>query len=216
MSGTGRITLALLHADLRVEGLDYSRGLLDRLRGKLQTRGLVTELYEANACDFSTGKQYGLIYIGFNSIAEVVVDDDKRKLFARVRMHLLPNGEFWLTAHNPAIRAMAFDGCERPLLGEQIKLAGGKVLEATGRYNLDPISKVVTGEQRFVVSHEGRETRRVVQNVRFHLIEPLQLEQLLNASGFTVTQRFGDYTGSAFDHETSPFFIVGCCATSSS
>jgi SAM-dependent methyltransferase len=211
MCGTGRITLPLLGAGMQVEGLDYSHGLLERFRSKLQAQGLVSELYEADARDFSTGKRYGLIYIGFNSIAEVVDDADKLRVFARVRQHLLPDGEFWLTLHNPPVRAKAFDGLERPL-GGNLKLENGDSLEVSGRYTLDAVTKVVIGEQRFVILQEGHEKRRVVQPVSFHLIDPNEIEHLLRVGGFRVTQRLGDFVGSPFDPEVSPFFIVGCRA----
>jgi SAM-dependent methyltransferase len=209
MCGTGRIALALLRAKLPVEGLDYSRGLLGCFRDKLRREGLATALHQADARDFATGKRYGLVYIGFNAIAEVLADDDKCRVFSCVGKHLLPGGQFWLTVHNPPIRRKTLDGHERPL-GDHLMLPGGESLNASARFLLDVASGQVTGEQRFVVTKEGKETRRIVQPVRFHLIPPEQLEALLVASGFRIEQRLGNYDGAAFNPETSPYCILGC------
>ena len=209
MCGTGRIALALLESGFDVEGLDYSAGLLAQFRQKLVSRGLTTRVYESDACDFSTERRYGLVFIGFNAIAEVVEDEDKRRLFACVRRHLRPDGEFWVTLHNPPVRRTTLDGCVRPLCSGQ-PLPDGCTLDATADFSLDEATNLVTGEQRFVILRAGEPVRKVVQPVRFHLQAPGALVALLEDCGFRVDQRFGNYDATPFDAAASPYCLLGC------
>jgi len=211
MCGTGRITLALLRAGLEVEGLDFSTGLLARFRQKLEAANLTTTLYESDARAFSTGRRYGLVFIGFNSIAEVLADEDKCRLFACVRRHLGAGGQFWVTLHNPPVRRATLDGRERVFCTAQ-PLADGSLLDVSARFSLDPATNLVTGVQRFAVSKGGCEVRRVIQPVVFHLQPPDALQALLEASGFRVDHRLGNYDGTRFDPAVSPFCLLGCRA----
>jgi SAM-dependent methyltransferase len=209
MCGTGRIALALGRAGIEVEGLDYSAGLLARFREKLAAEHLAATLYESDARAFSTGRRYGLVFIGFNSIAEVLDDNDKRRVFACVRGHLRPDGQFWLTLHNPPVRRATLDGRSHVLCVAQ-PLPDGSLLDMSACFSLDAATNVVTGEQRFVVSREGCEVRSIVQPVRFHLQPPEDLCAQLEASGFRIDQRFGTYDATPFEATTSPYCILGC------
>ncbi len=209
MCGTGRITLHLLSRGLAVEGLDYSRGLLDRFETKAAGLGLKSVLHHADARSFDLGGSYNLIFIGFHSISEVLDDADKVRIFQRVRAHLSPEGSFWISSQNPALRKKGLDGEERPI-GIYRVPATGEDVEISGRYQLDEGTGLVTGVQSYRCSAEGSPTRRVDLPVRFHLIPPDRLDELLGQAGFKVVRRFGSYDREVFYPDASSFYIVEC------
>lgn len=207
MCGTGRITLRLLQAGIAVDGLDYSAGLLARFRGKL-TPGLPPcRLHHADARRFSLPDRYGLIFIGFHSIAEVLDDADKRRVFECARAHLAPGGRFWLSAQNPAVRARTLDGRQVDL-GRFALPATGEELAVSGRYLYDAATGIAEGTQRYVCTRDGRVTREMALPLRFHLATPERLDELLESAGLRVVTRYGDYARVPFDAATSGFYLV--------
>jgi SAM-dependent methyltransferase len=211
MAGTGRITMALLEAGLAVEGLDYSAGLLEVLERKLGAAGIEAPLHHADARSFDLGREFGLIFIGFQSISEVVEDDDKIRVFGNARRHLAAGASFWVTLHNPPARRGMVDG-RTVDLGTWRLASTGEDVTVSGRYLLDESTGIVSGKQTYRCLRGGRETRLVELPMRFHLVSPQRLVELLRASGFEVVERLGDYDGSPFEPSSSPFFLARCRA----
>jgi len=209
MCGTGRIALAILRDGEAIEGLDYSAGLLDVFRAKLARAGLATTLYHDDARRFDLPQHYGLIFIGFHAIAEVIYDSDKLDVFCNVRRHLAADGEFWMSIHNPPQRRVGLDGVSRPIATCHLADTG-EDLHVVGEYQLDENTGIATGRQIYRCSVGGAETRCVTLPVRFHLIAPERLDELLAAAGLIVTRRLGTYTGEEFDPTKSPVYIARC------
>ena len=208
MCGSGRVSLALLRGGIAVEGLDYSQAMLDVFRGRAAQAGLQPVLYHADAREFDLGKVYGLIFIAFHSIAEVVDNEDKLRVFRCVRRHLAEDGVFWVSAHNPPARSQSLDG-RLVDMGLHRVSATGEDLHVTGRYHLNPSSGIVTGNQSYVFSDGDRQTRHIDLPVRFHLVDPDAIEAILAEAGLTVTDRRGSYDGAIYS-PASRFFLA-CC-----
>jgi hypothetical protein len=124
-------------------------------------------------------------------------------------LHIAEGGRFWVTAHNPAARRSFYDG--RVIdLGHHALRETDEVMHVTGAYTLDESTGVATGIQMYHCTRGDQVTREVELPMRFHLIPPAELEELLGKAGWRVEERFGNYDRSAFDPERSPFFIVSC------
>jgi SAM-dependent methyltransferase len=214
MCGTGRLCLALHAAGIAMDGLDYSAGMLAVFREKARASGYPGQVLQGDARSADLGRRYGTIVLAFQSIAEVVDDGDKRRLFANVAAHLLPGGRFWLTAHNPATRRQLFDGATRDL-GRHTLAATGESVAVSGRWRLYPATDIVEGEQRYECTRGGAQTRTIVLPMRFHLAAPTWLEKTARSVGFTPDRVYGDYDGGAFDPGTSAFWIAELVAPDS-
>ena len=208
MCGTGRITMRALREGLQVEGLDYSNGLLSIFRDKLQSAGLQTHLYAKDARCFELPKTYGLIYIGFHSISEVVSNTDKLRVFQSVHRHLAEGGHFWLSTQNPTVRSASLDGVERSIGTFQSSSRGP--FELRSQYHYDPKTGLAEGKQRYLFRDATEPSREVELAVCFHLIELPTLIELLRTARFQVVQTFGNYDHSAFDAQQSPFCLLRC------
>ena len=208
MCGTGRIVHHLRSLGYPVDGLDLNREMLDVCEQKCITLPENPEIIHADARDFSFGSRFNLIFIGLQSISEVIDNEDKISVFESVRRHLNPEGRFWVTIHNPALRMQLFDGSEYDL-GEFELEKKGETLTVSGRYDADPATGIVTGSQTFCIEKEDS-TETIEMPVKFHLIEPEELEDLLEEAGFEILTRYGDYDCTDYNPDGSTFLLLEC------
>jgi len=213
MCGTGRIARAILAAGMEIDGLDYSKGLLARFRKNMPVPHPACRLHLADARDFSLKKRYGLIFTGFHAIAEVLEDSGKLEVFSRVREHLLPQGRFWLSAHNPAIRARSLDGRTVDIGHFPIPDTDEEV-SVSGCYLYDPQTGITTGKQTYVCTCGNEKTRTVELPVKFHLAKPQQLDDLAKRAGLHILSRYGSYERAPFEESSSPFYILEAAPSS--
>ena len=73
--GTGRVALPLMQAGVRVDGIELSPDMLARLREK--PGGDRVEVVEGNMARVSTGRTYRLVYLVYNTIGNVITQDDQ-------------------------------------------------------------------------------------------------------------------------------------------
>jgi len=201
--------MAILGDGMATEGLDYNVKLLLVFRSKLTRAGLKTVLYHEDARRFNLNRRYGLIFIGFHAISEVISSHETLDVFRNVHRHLAADGVFWVSIHNPPQRRAGLDGIHRPI-GTYRLADTSEELHVSGEYRLDERSSIVTGRQVYRCFMDGRETRGNELPIQFHLIAPEQLDELLTEAGLLVTRRLGTYTGERFDPSTSPFYLAEC------
>ena len=87
-------------------------------------------------------------------------------------------------------------------------IGGGQGFELWTTGSLDPNTGLAQSEQEFLLFDKGgRLVDHHVQIVRFVLITEAHFRDLCSGSGFEVVQVVGDYDGSPYDPDTSPFLI---------
>ena len=208
MCGTGRILKHLREKGYTADGLERDSGMLKIARDKTAGMADPPELYPEDAAGFRLDKKYDLIFIAFQSIAEEVENSGKKAVFESARQHLSSDGSFWVTIHNPALRLPLFDGSEYDL-GDFHCRETAENVTIKGSYSADPLTGIVSGVQNFSISKHGK-IRTISMPVRFHLIKPEVLEEILDSAGFEILTRYGDYDCSAWNPDRSTFFILEC------
>ncbi len=204
--GTGRISIPLLTEAVNLTCVDYSPGMLARLRMKMQERNLSCPVYCQDMAELDLPDQFDLIFIAFHSFSEIVDSRRQRLALERIRTHLAPQGNFICTLQNPPVRITTMDGTFR-LIGEFSTEEGRKLL-VTGRLTYDPSTRRASGEQVYErFSQEGALLDRRVLSVRFRLFPRDEFESLAVESGFSVKGVYGGYDRSPFEAATSPFMI---------
>ncbi len=91
--GTGRILLPCLEAGVDIEGLDLYEPMLKRLRTTAATLNVSPRLHQADMCDFSLPRSYGLVMIPFNAFIHNMTQQAQISCLERCREHLLPGGK---------------------------------------------------------------------------------------------------------------------------
>jgi SAM-dependent methyltransferase len=207
MCGTGRITLPLLEAGFTVTGVDRSAELTAVLRDKIAARGLGERatIVDADARDFALDRRFALVFVGFQSLCEILDPAAREAVVGRLAEHLVDGGRLILTFHNPSVRAAAIDPGWRVYgafdLRPGIRLEVAASLEARGG--------IVRGAQRYRELEEGGHCVHELRiPIAFALIERPEIDALAAAAGLEVTALYGDYDGGAFDPEASPYMIA--------
>ena len=101
--GTGRIALPLTKTGLRVDGIDLSRDMVDRMREK--PGGNAIEVTIGDMSRARTGRSYGLIYLVYNTIGNLLTQDDQVRCFQNAARHLAEGGVFVLECRVPTAPA---------------------------------------------------------------------------------------------------------------
>src|SRR5690606_37149818 len=98
--GTGRIALPLARAGIRVDGIELSQEMVDRMREK--PGGDAIDVTIGDMSRATTGRTYGLVYLVFNTIGNLLTQDDQVRCFENAARHLSDDGVFVLECRIPA------------------------------------------------------------------------------------------------------------------
>ena len=97
--GTGRIALLLASQGLRVDGIELSPDMIKVLRGK--SGGADLPVVKGDMSTTEMSRTYGLVYLVFNTIGNVLTQDGQVKCFENAARHLEPGGRFVLECRVP-------------------------------------------------------------------------------------------------------------------
>lgn len=199
-AGTGRLSLPLVRAGVRLTCVDVSAGMLAVLSRKLAAEGLVAEVVTADVCDLVLPSRFPLAILPFQAFMEIVDEERQRRALSAVRACLLPGGRFVCTLHDPAVRRRTVDGTLR-LLG-RFPAPQGTLVVSGFEQGGDP---VVRRTQLFeMYGPDGILSWKRMLPMEFELIEKDRFEALATAAGFRVLDLYGDYRRGPFVAGTSP------------
>ncbi len=207
MSGTGRVSLPLIEAGIRLTCVDLSREMLSVLRAKLRQRGLDACTHQMDVRELDLAEQFELIFIPFHAFAEILSPADQQKTMRAIHRHLTGTGQFICTLHNPPVRLKHVDG--------QLRLWGKYPLEKNNGLVLMWVREEYAADRRTVNVFEfleeydahGVMQLRTLLEVAYCPIRKSEFQQMAESSGFRVVALYGDYDYAEFQEETSPYMI---------
>ncbi len=97
--GTGRIALPLAARGIRVDGIDISSAMIAQLRAKAGGDRLSVTL--GNFAEVGVPDTYSLIFIVWNSLFNLLTQEEQMRCFANVADHLTDDGSFVVEAYMP-------------------------------------------------------------------------------------------------------------------
>jgi SAM-dependent methyltransferase len=106
--GTGRIALRLAARGIRVDGIDFSSAMVAQLRAK--PGGAEIAVTMGNFADVAVPGTYRLIYVVFNTLFNLLTQDEQVRCFENVAAHLTDDGSFVVEAFVPAFLHRLRDG----------------------------------------------------------------------------------------------------------
>lgn len=98
--GTGRIALPLAARGLRVDGIDISPAMIAQLRAK--PGGDAISVTVGNFADVPVPDTYRLIFVVWNTLFNLLTQEDQVRCFENVAAHLTDDGAFVVEAFVPA------------------------------------------------------------------------------------------------------------------
>lgn len=189
--GTGRVALPLAQHGVRVDGIELSPDMLSRLRDK--TGGADLRVVLGDMTTATTGEQYPLVYLVFNTIYNVLTQDRQVECFRNAARHLAPDGVFVVEAAPPWawLRGEQYVDVER--------ITTTSVTLDVNAY--DRVTQILD-ENHVRIGADGI----TLGPISCRLASPAELDLMARLAGLRLVDRFGGWDREPF-RATSAFHV---------
>lgn len=192
--GTGRVAIPLAEAGVPVSGIELSEAMTARLREKASADEI--PVVQGDMATASAGTGFSLAFLVYNTIANLLSQEDQVECFQNAARHLAPGGCFVVELWVPQLRSLAPGHA-------------GTVEESRPGYLLvdtyDTLRQhVVSHHVRFGAGLEdGREAR--ISRTPHRYIWPSELDLMARLAGFRLESRWsgwdrGEFTADSRSH----------------
>ncbi len=191
--GTGRIALPLAAKGVPVHGIDISEPMLAQLRAKAgaESIGLTEGSFAAAKVDGS----FRLAYLVFNTITNLLTQDEQVACFQNAADHLEPGGCFVIEVYVPRIRTMppgentrAFDLSPSHLAFDEYTDFAAQIQYSHHYWIEDGVMRNFSAPYRFVW--------------------PSELDLMARLAGLRLRERWTDWNRTPFDGESPTHISV--------
>jgi SAM-dependent methyltransferase len=183
--GTGRIALPLAARGVRVDGIELSSAMVARLQAKPGGDELSVTL--GDYADVAVEGRYRLIFVVFNSLFNLLTQDDQVRCFENVAAHLTDDGSFVVEAFVP--------GYLHRLRDDQYVIAEGI---SVNEVRLDVALHDVT-TQRLEKNHIALTTSGIrLMPIVLRYAWPGELDLMARIAGLRLKERWGGWNEEPF------------------
>ena len=181
--GTGRIAVPLMDAGVRVDGIEQSAAMIERLHAR---RPNTRVTHGDMAGHDAPGTGYALAFLVYNTIGNLLTQDDQVRCFENAARHLADDGVFVVEMGVPSAW---LDG--RTQFVDAERVAADEVVLDVNRY--DPVTQLLS-ENHVRISAAGISMGPIAQRVPF----PSELDLMARLAGLRLRDRFGGWQGEPF------------------
>ena len=178
--GTGRVALPLATLGVPVDGIELSDAMVAKLRSRPGGDALRVEVGDMSTVDM--GAKYSLVYLVFNTIFNLLTEDDQVRCFENAARHLADGGTFVVETALP--HAWIPPGQSEYVRTELVEL------DAVGfdvaRY--DPVTQLLT-ENHVRIAATGVQFNPIV----CRLISPGEMDLMARIAGMRLMHRYGSW-----------------------
>ena len=193
--GTGRVALPLAARGLRVDGIDLSPAMVARLRAKPGGDGIAVTMGDFAAVPVPGA--YRLIFVVFNTLFNLLTQDDQVRCFENVAAHLTADGLFVVEAFVPTFLTRLRD--DQYVDAEAIRV--DEVRLDVGRH--DPVTQRLE-ESHVVLSREGVRVYPIVTRYAW----PSELDLMARIAGLRLKDRWAGWNQEPFTATSSAHVSV--------
>lgn len=179
--GTGRIALPLAARGIRVDGIDFSPAMIAKLRAK--PGGTQIAVTVGNFADVAVSDTYHLIYIIYNTLFNLLTQDEQIRCFENVAAHLTEDGVFVIEGGVPT----EFCRLRKNQYIDLEDLAIDHVGLDVARY--DPITQVLE-EIHVTLSSEGTQIVPIITRYAW----PSELDLMARIAGLHLKERWASWS----------------------
>jgi SAM-dependent methyltransferase len=188
--GTGRVALPLAARGVRVDGIDFSPSMVAKLRAKPGGDQLAVTI--GNFADVAVQGSYRLIFLVFNTLFNLLTQDEQVRCFENVAANLTDDGAFVVEAFVPTFLTRLRD--DQYVNAEA--LAVNEVWLDVGRH--DPVKQRLE-ESHVVLSREGVRVYPIITRYAW----PSELDLMARIAGLRLKERWGGWKREPFTATSS-------------
>lgn len=183
--GTGRIALPLAATGLAVDGVELSPDMIAQLRSRpgAEQIGVV----QGDMSTATTGQRYGLVYLVFNTIFNLLTADDQVRCFENAARHLADDGVFVVETALP--HAWIAPDRSDYIHTEQVGM--DTVVLDVARY--DPVTQLLA-ENHVRITSSGISMNPIV----CRLITPGEMDLMARIAGLRLAERYANWQRAPF------------------
>ena len=181
--GTGRVAVPLAERGVPVSGIELSTAMLEQLRTKADDAAIPVTVGDMSAV--RVPGEFTLVYLVFNTISNLLTQEEQVACFRNAARHLSPGGRFVIELWVPELRRLP------PGIPATVGVADSSYIL------LDTYDVL----QQHVVSHHfhfGAGTQAELFRSPHRYIWPAELDLMAQLAGLTLESRHADWTGSPF------------------
>ncbi len=183
--GTGRIALPLAARGIRVDGVDLSEAMVAKLRAK--PGGELLSVVMGNFADVPVDGEYRLIYLVFNTLFNLLTQEDQVRCFENAAKHLTADGVFVIEAFVPTFLTRLRD--DQYVDAEHVGV--DRVSFDVGRH--DPVAQRLD-ESHVVLSAAGVRVFPIVTRYAW----PSELDLMAQLAGMRLQHRWAGWEREPF------------------
>ena len=184
--GTGRIALPLAARGIRVDGIDISPAMVDQLRAR--PGGDRVSVVIGDFADVPVPGTYHLIYVVWNTLFNLLTQEDQVRCFENVAAHLTTDGSFVVEAYVPAF-------LYRLRNDQYVDAEAIQVDEVRLDVLLHDAAKQMLEESHVSLSPTGIHLNPVVQRYAW----PSERDLMARIAGLRLKDRWGGWGKEPFD-----------------
>jgi SAM-dependent methyltransferase len=185
--GTGRVAIPLSEAGVQVTGIELSHAMIAGLRGKADERRI--PVVQGDMTDASAGNNYSLVFLVFNTISNLLTQDEHVQCFRNAALHLAPGGRFVIELWVPQLRSLP------PGHGGTVEVSQpGYLLVDT----YDVLRQHVTSHHVQFGPELGAGRIARIDRTPHRYIWPAELDLMARLAGLELESRWADWDRSEF------------------
>jgi SAM-dependent methyltransferase len=180
--GTGRIALPLAERGVRVAGIDNSEAMVARLRAKPGAENI-----DVTIGDFARTRvdgEFSLVYLVFNTIFNLVTQDDQVACFENAAAHLRSGGCFVIETGVPDLQSLPLGQTIIPFRADPEGLSFDVYDVVTQRFS----------SQHYYFDKDGVRA----YPVEFRYAWPAELDLMARIAGLRLQNRWANWTREPF------------------
>jgi SAM-dependent methyltransferase len=181
--GTGRVAVPLAASGVAVTGIELSRPMLSVLRTKADEATIPVVVGDM-ATTRAPGT-YALVYLVFNTIANLLTQDEQVECFRNAARHLRPGGRFVIELWVPELAKLSPD-TDAVVWHNESGYLGVDTYDVLRQ-------RVVSHHFRFGAGREARLGR-----TPHRYVWPAELDLMARLGGFALESRHADWAGAEF------------------
>jgi SAM-dependent methyltransferase len=185
--GTGRVALPLASKGIRVDGIEQSEAMVERLRGK--PGGVDLDVTVGDMAAVELPGRYALVYLIFNTIHNLLTQEDQVRCFENAARHLAPDGVFVVETGVPWLGPREGAYVEVPAVSlDEVRISPHTYDAMTQVLDINHVRLSATGITMSPIS--------------LRLVYPGELDLMARIAGLRLRHRWAGWRNEPFTHES--------------